>query len=227
MKKTAIILATFAMGVTSAIAGPPPPAPVDKGPVPGPAPMDPCATPISYNNIEALYASTDWGGFEDSADGGILRAEYSPWQNIYIAGGVEYSDVEFGDLWIFNIGLGGYFPLTPNIHIAADGGYVYADFELDDDEFGGDDSDSEDGWYVRPHIRAKWRCLTAHAGALYRDLNDDDDGSSENGDDGDSGDWAWFVQLYYQIHPNWDITAAYMDGDEDFDQWSAGVRFKF
>ena len=223
MKKTATILAAFAMSVAAASAGIAP-APTGKGmPPPPPPPMDPCAGPISYNNIELLYANTDWGsGGGDSSDGGILRIEYSPMQNFYLAAGAEYMDVDFADLWFFNIGLGGHFPLTDWLDIAGDAGWLYVRAEYDGiDSSVGDDSDSESGWYARPHLRAKWGCFTAKAGALYRDLDND---SSSNDD---SGDWSYFIQLYYQLNSSWDITAGYMDGDDDFEQWMAGVRWRY
>jgi hypothetical protein len=237
MKKTATILTALAMGVVSASAGVAPAPVVDKGQPPPPPPIDPCAGPISYNNIELLYANTDWGFFDDdSSDGGIIRAEWSPFANFYLQGGFEYSDVEFGDLWIGNIGIGGYFPLTEHIHLAADGGYVYAEFDFDDfvkvpTPLGGgasDDDDSEDGWYVRPHIRAKWSCFSVHAGAIYRDWSNDSDDSNDPGDDDiDDGNWQFFAQLYYQFAPNWDVTAGYVGGENDFEQWNAGVRFRY
>ena len=52
MNKTTTILATLALGVVSAAAGVAP-APSGKGVSP-PPPMDPCAGPISYNNVELL-----------------------------------------------------------------------------------------------------------------------------------------------------------------------------
>ena len=91
MKKTAIILATLGTGVATALAGPAPaPMIVDKGPPPPPR-LDPCAGPISYNNIELLYQNTDFGGIDDDEDGVVLRAEYSPMQNFYLVQAVKGS----------------------------------------------------------------------------------------------------------------------------------------
>ena len=42
--------------------------------------------------------------------------------NVKVTGGVEYLDTDFGSAWLLNGGLGGYVALTPNIHLAADGG---------------------------------------------------------------------------------------------------------
>jgi hypothetical protein len=235
MKKTAIILATLGSGVATALAGPAPAPVVDKSPPPPPR-LDPCAGPISYNNIELLYQNTDFG-FNDDQDGVVLRAEYSPMQNFYLTGSVGWGDGELGDIWSFSVGLGGYFPLTENIHIAADAGYMYTTFDtlvqtaLNPPTFI-EDSDSEDGWYVRPHLRAKWGCFTAKAGALYMNVDHDETtvlvpGGGAITSGGDDDTWAWFIQLYYQLTPNWDITAGYTDGEDDFEQWIAGVRFRY
>jgi len=233
MKKTATILAALAMSAATASAGVAP-AYAGKNPPPPPPPaMDPCAGPISYNNIELLYANTDWG-FGGSSDGAILRAEYSPMQNFYLAASVAWTDVDSGgfvggieDLWDFTIGVGGYFPLTDNIHLAADVGYAHQRYDqLVLDNSGGTvwDSQSDGGWYARPHLRGKWGCLTVHAGAMYRNLDVDDD---VDDDFFDGGDWAYYVQLYYQLTSNWDVTAGYLNGEHDFEQWSIGARYRY
>lgn len=46
-------------------------APIDKNPAP--PPQDPCATPISYTNIEFLYARTNFDGDgRDDGDAGLI-----------------------------------------------------------------------------------------------------------------------------------------------------------
>ena len=168
--------------------------------------------------------------------GGILRLEYSPLEHIYITASAEYADLDsdfYQDVWDFSVGLGGYFPLTENIHFAADAGYINRRYDnLNDNDTFDDtlddfwDTESNSGWYARPHFRGKWGCFTAHAGAIYRNRGDNDDNLEEE-DLLDGGDWAYFVKLYYQLHSNWDITAGYLDGDNDFEQWTAGVRYRF
>ena len=218
MKKPSAILAALVMGATTAIAGVAA-APSGKA-VTAPPPVDPCAGAVSYNNVELLYAYTDFGGYLDSADGGVLRAEFSPMANLYFTASVGYDDWNTGNLWSLSAGVGGYVPLTDNIHIAADAGVLYADWEQDRyssvtpgiinrDTV----SDSDTGWYVRPHLRAKFGCLTLHAGAMYQDA-------------GDSDDWSWFANAYYQVAQNWDLTAGYSDGD-DAERITAGVRYRY
>src|SRR4029079_15132522 len=115
MKSTTTILAALAMSVASAIAGPEP-APMYTGKSqPPPPPADPCAGPISYNNIELLYAYTD---FDHGGDGNGFQVnlEYAPTSNFFLTGGVEYASGSDVDMWLVHLGIGGYFALTPNIH---------------------------------------------------------------------------------------------------------------
>jgi hypothetical protein len=215
MKKTTTILAALAMGAATALAGTP--APVYSGKsAPPPPPADPCAGPISYNNIELLYAYTDFdfddGGGGSEGHGFQVNLEYSPAQNFYLTAGIEYTDLDEGQLWLGHLGIGGYVALTPNIHLAADGGALWSDFSFDDDLDFDDDGDDW-GWYVRPHLRGKWGCLTVHIGAEYQDVRDNDE-------------WAGFAKLYYQLNPSWDLTAGVRVA-EDVTQVTAGVRWRY
>jgi len=252
MKKTSTILALLALSAASATAGvAAAPAPSGKGSATAPPVVDPCAGPISYNNVELLYANTDYGGYYDSGsqDGLQVRAEFSPWKNIYFTGGFSWSDTDAGDAWSISGGIGGYLPLTDNIHLAADIGINYVESDhsygrpsiVDPYEgprggkynyYRGNDSDT--GWYVRPHIRAKWSCLEVHTGFIYADT---DTGGSyyyelDKGDEvfssGSSDDWAFFIQAYYQVAQGWDLTGGYTTWDEsEADTWTIGARYKF
>jgi hypothetical protein len=209
MKKTATILAALAMSAATVLAGPMPPA----QPGPPPPPMsDPCAGPISYNSVELLYANTDFDVAGDDADGVRLNFEYSPATNFYIRLTGGYDEADFWDVFTVTAGVGGYIAMTENIHAAVDGGLVYMDW--DENFVGGVDGD-DTGWYVRPHLRAKWGCFEAHLGAIYTDISDNED-------------WGWFASVYYQIAQGWDITAGYNEGDEsDAEVWTIGARKRF
>jgi hypothetical protein len=239
MKSISTTLAALAMGVITAIAGPGPV--IDKSPAP--APMDPCAGPISYNNIELLYARTDFdGGNIDDGNGGILRGEYGLGPNFYLTLGAEYRNTDYDvdyvipgalaprgaiggatysadlDQWELHGGIGAHYSITPHIDIAGDAGVLWVhssvDYDLPAGVAGDDsDSDSDTGWYARPHFRMKWGCLTAHIGAEYRDVYDEDE-------------WAGFASVYYQIAPKWDLTVGYRHG-EDTDSFTGGVRWRF
>ncbi len=249
MKKTNTILTLMALSAATAFAGVEP-APVSsgKGTMAPPPPVDPCAVPISYNNVELLYANTDSGSYyNDSSDGIQLNVEISPWNNIYFAFGGSYTDEDHGSTWTLNGGIGGYLPLTDNIHLAADAGILYINSDTDSylvptpqgngsgggkmyDYYSYDDSDT--GWYIRPHIRAKWSCFEVHAGVMYVDVDnivdDFDNGDLDNSYNDEGDDWAFFVQAFYQVAPGWDVTAGYTTWDEsDADTWTIGARYRF
>src|SRR5688572_22788913 len=117
MKKTTTILTALAASVLTSIAGTRAPAPVM---YPAASPMDPCAGPISYNNAELLYAYTDFDNSSDNGDGVILRLEYSVMENFYVTASGQYHEAGLVDMWALSGGVGGYVPLSENIHLAAD-----------------------------------------------------------------------------------------------------------
>lgn len=214
MKKTATILAALGLSVASSIAGPMPPAPA--GP---PPPMsDPCAGPISYNSLELLYANTNGDFNADDADGVRLNFEYSPASNFYVRITGGYDSGNIFDEWNLSAGIGGYIALTENIHAAIDGGLIYSDFSKDDTDprplFSNAFDDNDTGWYVRPHLRAKFGCFEIQAGATYKDIYNDTN-------------WDWFAQVYYQVAQGWDISAGWNEGVAEADVWTVGVRKRF
>jgi hypothetical protein len=219
MKYTAAVLAALSLSALSASAGTPVVAQTGKAvPAAMPSPADPCATPISYNNVELLYAYTDWDDLNDHGNGGILRAEYSPFKNFYLALGAEYHEVSNVDIWAISGGIGTYVELSENIHLAADGGAVWYNYDaastLGSSANNGFEEDDW-GWYVRPHIRAKWGCFEVHAGAQYTKV-----------DDLDIDEWSGFLNLYYQISPGWDLTAGVSHSSERTTV-TGGARYRF
>lgn len=215
MKKTATILAALGLSVASSIAGPMPP--VHAGPPPPPA-SDPCAGPISYNSLEVLYANTNGDFKADDADGIRVNFEYSPASNFYVRITGAYDSANIWDEWNLSAGIGGYIALTENIHAAIDGGLIYSDFSKDDTDprlnFSNAFSDNDTGWYVRPHLRAKFGCFEIQAGATYKDIFNDTN-------------WDWFAQVYYQVAQGWDISAGWNEGVAEADVWTVGVRKRF
>ena len=238
MKKTATILASLTIGIGSVLAGPAPvvsTASTGKG-TPPPPPMDRCAGPISYSNVELSYLNTDVDGNGGSLDGGTLRFEYSLAPNFYMTAGADYSTgdgpdygmLDYGslldgtDLWTVRLGVGGSWALSENFHLVGEVGAMYFDASTElnvvpgpNDTWTGYRSEygeSDWGWYVRPHLRAKFGCFEIHAGAEYQDAYEDN--------------WAFFGNAYYQVAQGWDLTAGYREGD-DSTQWSAGVRYRY
>ena len=238
MKKTATIFASLTIGIGSVLAGPAPvvsTASTGKSSPPPPS-MDRCAGPISYSNVELSYLNTDVDGNGGRLDGASLRFEYSIAPNFYMTAGGDYSTgdgpnysrLDYGslldgtDLWTVRLGIGGSWALSENIHLVGEVGAMYFDASTEFNYVPGPNDilpashytygDSDWGWYVRPHIRAKFGCLEIHAGAEYQDAWEDN--------------WAYFGNVYYQVAQGWDLTAGYRDG-EDSTQWSAGVRYRY
>jgi len=184
--------------------------------------VEPCAGPISYSNIELLYAYTDFDnsfGSNHHTNGAQLNIEFSPFKYFYLTAGAEWFSESDADLWILHGGIGAYFPLTDHIHLAVDGGILWTDIEFDNNNVVGDDSESDTGWYIRPHLRAKWGCFEAHVGAQYRDLGDFNSG-------GGDGNWGGFAQLYYHLTTALDLTAGVLI-EEDITQVNGGIRWRF
>ena len=214
MKKHTAIIAALATSVFTATAGTPAPPPVA---VCAHA-ADPCAGPISYSNAELLYAYTDFDGAGDSADGVILRMEYGFMDHFYFTATGQYHDAGIIDMWSVSGGIGGYVPLSENIHLAADGGILWANYDVGSSAGSSANngwSDDGVGWYVRPHIRAKFGCFEVHAGAQYSEVSD------VNLDE-----WAVFADLYYQVSPGWDVTAGVAYSSERTTV-TGGARYRF
>lgn len=222
MNKTATTLAVLTLSAVTSFAGTmPAPAPA---PMPPPITSDRCAGPISYNNVELLYANTDIGVGGD-ADGVRLNFEYSPASNFYVRLTTGYDEGDYWDSWHVSAAIGGYVALTENIHLAADGGVLWTEFDEDywvaavplvADGYWGNLSLDDTGWFVRPHFRAKWGCLEVHAGVQYTDIWDEDE-------------WAFFANAYYQIANGWDVKVGYNESERDSDAetWSVGVRWRY
>ncbi len=214
MKKTTAILVALTASVFTATAGTPAPAIA-----PAALPADPCAGPISYTNVELLYAYTDWDGSGDNGDGGILRLEYGVMDNFYVTASGEYHDAGLIDMWALSGGVGGYVPLTENIHLAADGGVLWVNYDVDSDPLDGSASNGwsgdEFGWYVRPHLRAKFGCFEIHAGAQYSEVSEFD-----------IDEWAAFVNLYFEVAPGWDVTTG-ISYSNDRTTATGGARYRF
>jgi hypothetical protein len=216
LKKTLTLLALVA--VTAAQAGTPAPAAIS----PTVAPDD-----ISYNNLSISWLR-QWaqiGPLDGDGDGVALGLEYSPANNIYLALNGSWSDVEFSafggsvgaDYWNLNAGVGGYIPLTSNVHFVTEVGASYSDLNLN----GG--LGSVDGWgiYVVPHIRAKFGAFETHLGVNY------------NSNDAALTEWSGFLRLLYEVCPSVDIFTtgniglSDSNGPDDVFGLNFGLRYKF
>lgn len=193
MKKT--ILALLAAASVPAMAGTTM-VPASKGPVVQPAPLDPCAGGITYNHFQVDWIRTDVDG-GDVYNGVDLNLEYQFVNPVYFA--ASYSLQSPDDVWGVTLGLGGHLPLMDNVDFATDLGALL--------------TDGDDGFYVRPHIRAKFGCLEVHAGAKLICL------------DGENV-WEGFGHLYYRVCSPADIGVG-ISASEDAWTLSVGMRLSF
>lgn len=231
IKKTLALLA-LAVVTTTAQAGTS--APSGKGVI---APTIEPESSISYSNfsISKQYASGKFGSFgllgsggndvDLDLDGVALALEYSPVNNLYVALGGSYNEIDgsadnfglsqsfgLGDYWTANAGIGGYIPLTGNIHFVTELGANYVDFLNLDNAW---------GIYVTPHIRASFGKFETHLGATY------------NSNDFATTQWNGFLRLIYAATPELDLFATgslgFSDADiaEDVAGVSVGLRYKF
>ncbi len=203
---------------------------------------------ISYSNISLSkqYASGKLGAtqlpinnIELDLEGFALALEYSPADNLYVALGVSRSEVkaklpalgflpvpldfEVGDYWAVNTGIGGFIPLTKNIHFVTELGANYAvlfsSLQSSDALTASDASDW--GFYAIPHIRAQFGKFETHVGASY---TTSDTATSE---------WNGFLRLLYAATPELDlfVTGSFGLADsariQDFQGVNFGLRYKF
>lgn len=234
INKTLALLA-LAVVTTTAQAGTS--APSGKGVI---APTIEPESSISYSNISLSkqYASGELGSFnflggpgpggqqvDLDLDGVALALEYSPVNNLYVALGGSYNEIDasvdflgvsqsvgLGDYWTANAGIGGYIPLTSNIHFVTELGANYVDFLNLDNAW---------GIYVTPHIRASFGKFETHLGATY------------NSNDFATTQWNGFLRLIYAATPELDLFATgslgFSDADiaQDVAGVSVGLRYKF
>ena len=210
MTKIAIAIASAACA-GSVIAGSAPV--VNSAPVAPAAPVAAVDSGISYNLLEVNWLHTEWdiAGL-DSSDGVGLNLSYSPFQNFYLTAGGAWQSVDTArdsaDLWAANVGIGGYVPVTSNIHFVTEVGAAFYGF--DNSPIGSDDESSV---YVRPHFRGRWGNVEVHAGAAWTNADI-------------TNEWAGFGRVYFGITPNWDLGAGISAGKEEFTV-NAGIRLRY
>ncbi len=190
---------------------------------------------ISYNNlfINYNYSSADFLGQDVDGHGVQAGVEFSPVDHLYLAlnGGWSSLEVDLGglglgvdnldfDYWTVNAGVGGYIPITNNIHFVTEVGASYANLGFND--FGLDLNTDDWGVYVMPHFRAKFGIFETHIGVTY------------NSNDLVTSDWTGFARFLFEVAPNVDLYVggvvgfgSHRDGFDDSFGGQAGVRFKF
>lgn len=206
-------------------------------PLPPPQPSEPLPEPvlISYDNfsINYNYSSADLLGLDVEGHGVQAGLEISPVKHLYFALNGGWSNLELdlagtglgvGDLdfdyWTGNAGIGGYIPITENIHFVTEVGASYANLGFDN--FGANLSTDDWGIYVTPHFRAKWGAFETHFGVTY------------NSNDLVVSEWTGFARILVEVAPQVDVfvagTVGFQDDEDAFEDVfgvQAGVRFKF
>ena len=169
---------------------------------------------ITYTNFSAgyIYTDNDVPG-ADNGNGIGVGLEVSPFEHLYLTGGVNWSTAssEFGDLdgITGHAGVGGYYAITDSFHLAGDLGIAFSDLDAP----GLDGSDS--AFYVRPHVRAQLtEIIELHVGAQYANFNTTD------------GEWSAFGNLYISVFGNAQLMAGVGISD-DATTATAGVRISF
>jgi hypothetical protein len=215
-KTSTLVTAAVLLAAGASFAGSPM---VGHGKTPPQMPTAPgCSTEISYNSFEADWNHTfiSEPGFDD-ANGVGIKLEYSPINQVYLVGEGDWSNssLDGHDLtgWGVLAGVGGYLPITPNLHFATDLGGIWEGSKLS-----GDGRVSDGGFYVRPHFRARFACAEIHVGAKFVSMNDFGDR------------WEVFTDVYYEIAPHIDLTVGAAVNLENSDKdWAlkAGARYRF
>lgn len=193
------LLATASQAGTTVSAG--------KSTVPPPMNSAPqCSPDISYTNFGASWIHGF--GDADGSDGIGLDASFQLVPNFYFRGTAAWLSEDGGDFWGATLGAGYSFELAPNLHFVLEAGGAYDNVDLD--EGGGSD---DFGWYVFPHLRAKFACLEIHAGAKYLDVGSDQT-------------WEGIVNLYYPVTDHVDFALGGGIG-KDSQSLEVGLRYRF
>jgi len=229
LKKTFTSLACLLLAAAS-YAGEAAPAKEPVAPTIAPEPEE-----ISYSNFSLAYGyqSADFLGQDVDAHGIVAGLEFSPVKHLYFALNGGWSNVELDlgglglgvndadfDYWTVNVGVGGYIPLTRNIHFVTEVGASYASLDIND--FGANFNLDEDwGVYVSPHFRAKFGIVETHLGVTY------------NSNDVVPAEYNLFLRLFVEVAPHVDLFvngSLGLEEQEFFDDVfgvQAGVRVKF
>jgi hypothetical protein len=199
-------LSALALTASVSLAGTAMVAPTGKGSVP--PKMDaasPCPNYLTYNFVEASYVYLDGDG--PTANGADLRVNYGIGNNLFLIGDVS----KFGgdiDNTSFDVGLGGFIPVTQQFHLVGRGGYSYFD----------SDFDNSNGWFAAVGFRAQVTCnLELNAKFQYGDLIDFDNGDYT----------SWGVGGAYHFNDAFALTGEYVQGEDDVYSLRGGVMFKF
>ena len=181
-------------------------------PAPAPAPAPP-ASVLNYNGLQAGWLHTEWDSpYLDSSDGVGGSVSFSPFEHLYLVGGGAWQDVnvvgESTDMWLANVGAGGFFSLSSNVDFVVEGGASFYGFS--NSPIGADNDASA---YARPHFRGRWANLEVHAGAAWTNLDI-------------TNEWAGFGRVFYGLTDTLDLSAGISAGKNEYTV-NVGLRLRY
>ena len=163
-----------------------------------------CPEGISYSNLELDWVHA-WGrGDNQNANGINGEVSWALTNNLYLHAAGLWANGDEVDIWGANVGLGAHAPLVRNVDFVVEGGGAFSGVEH---------GSSNNGFYVQPHLRAKFGCVELRGGATYYNLKDGDD-------------WEGFASLYYQFAPHTDLAIRGIFSRYT-DTLQVGIRYKF
>ncbi|MBP7949851.1 MAG: hypothetical protein KA004_09370 [Verrucomicrobiales bacterium] len=188
------------------------------GTAPAPAPLPPpppaSGSLLNYNGLELGWLHTEWdSSFLDSSDGAYGSLTWSPFEHLYLTAGGAWESVDTSwdssDLWLANVGVGGYLSLTSNIDFVTEAGVLF--YGVDNSPLG-DDNDAN--IYVRPHFRGRWGRFETHLGATWSNIDDI------------TNEWSGFARFYFEVWENLDVVGGISAGTEEY-TINAGIRLRY
>jgi hypothetical protein len=174
------------------------------------------ASGVSYNYVEANYASTDWLGA--NFDGFGVAGSLGFGDNWY--GSLTYRQVRNGDADVTlddsSINLGWHTAMSDKADFLAEVGYARAGADV-----GGFGSGSSDGYRAAVGIRGMMAPnFEGQVKAEWKKINDT----------GSSGEFGASVGATYHFGETWGLTASYEHSKligENMNTWGLGVRASF
>lgn len=171
------------------------------------APLAATAEAMSYNWVDAEYVDLD---IDDAPSGDGYAAQGSVGFGEYGFAFAEYNalSVDVVDIDLWTVGLGGHYPINPDLDVVGRAGYLKIDISVPG---GGLD---DDGYLVSLGLRGR---LGGHVEL---------EGSVMARDTGNDSETVWVAGGRYHFNRNFAVGAEYQVGD-NANLLYAGLRFSF
>lgn len=139
------------------------------------------ADTMDYSYVELGYVDSELDDFDADGDGFALRGSLSVHENVFLVAGYEDVSYEagrfFGDIDVsaFHVGVGGRYPLAPNIDLVGTFRIISAELEVDRVGFDADEDGFAFGVRARGEVLPK---LELEGGLEHIDVDDIADDTS-------------------------------------------------